>query len=394
MFDTGCGGTLINKEFVKKLKTTTVAGTEWVTKTGVLETNRKCRCAFTLPEFHEGRDISWTMYVDESDNTDSRYDMIIGRDLLDELGFDFLFSEGLMKWDNATVPMRSPKWLYNDRIDDFEEEIYSMHDLVTTEAEHIQEILDHKYAPADLDALVEESKHLSVPEQRLLSKLLNKYQDLFDGTLGVWDVGQYDLELKDPETKPYHAKPYPVPHSQERKLRDEVGRLCDLGVLRKINRSEWAAPCFTVMKKDSTLRSIADFRELNKRIKRKPFPIPKIQTMLQNLEGFQYATSLDLNMGYYHIELTPNASRLCTVVLPWGKYEYLCLPMGLRNSPDIFQEKMSDLMIGLEWARAYIDDLLVISNGNFADHLDKLEQVFTRLQASGLKINASKSFFA
>ena len=115
--------------------------------------------------------------------------------------------------------------------------------------------------------------------------------------------------------------------------------------------------------------------------------------MLQKLEGFQYATSLDLNMGYYHIELTPNASRLCTIVLPWGKYEYLRLPMGLCNSPDIFQEKMSDLMVGLEFARAYIDDLLIVSKGNFETHLDHLEQVLTRLAEAGLKVNATKSSF-
>ena len=98
-------------------------------------------------------------------------------------------------------------------------------------------------------------------------------------------------------------------------------------------------------------------------------------------------------MGYYHIELTLNSSRLCTIVLPWGKYEYLRLPMGLCNSPDIFQEKMSELMVGLEFARAYIDDLLVVSNGSFNTHLEHLEQVFTRLAEAGLKINASKSHF-
>jgi len=92
-------------------------------------------------------------------------------------------------------------------------------------------------------------------------------------------------------------------------------------------------------KPDGSLRSLADLRELNKRIKRKPFPIPKITDMLQKLEGFSYATSLDLNMGYYHIELTPNSSRMCTIVLPWSKYEYLRLPMGLCTSPNIFQER-------------------------------------------------------
>ena len=76
-------------------------------------------------------------------------------------------------------------------------------------------------------------------------------------------------------------------------------------------------------------------------------------------------------MGYYHIELSLGSKELCTIVLPWGKYECQRLPMGLGNSPDIFQEKMSTLMDGLEFVRAYIDDLLVLTSGDFADHLDK-----------------------
>ncbi len=55
---------------------------------------------------------------------------------------------------------------------------------------------------------------------------------------------------------------------------------------------------------------------------------------------------------------------------------------------------MGELFADLEFARAYIDDLLVISSGTFEDHLDKLEQVLKRLQEAGLKVNASKSFFA
>ena len=111
------------------------------------------------------------------------------------------------------------------------------------------------------------------------------------------------------------------------------------------------------------------------------------------LEGFKYATSLDLNMGYYHIELSPHSKQLCTIVLPWGKYKYQRLPMGLCNSPDIFQEKMSQLVYDLEYVRAYIDDLLVITKGDWFDHLNKLETVLIRLKQAGLKVNAKKSFF-
>ena len=99
-------------------------------------------------------------------------------------------------------------------------------------------------------------------------------------------------------------------------------------------------------------------------------------------------------MGYYHIELTPDASKLCTIVLPWGKYEYCKLPMGLCNSPDIFQEKMNELFAGFEGAMAYIADLLVITKGTYEEHLEKLDRVLKKLKKTGLKVNMNKSFFA
>ncbi len=94
-------------------------------------------------------------------------------------------------------------------------------------------------------------------------------------------------------------------------------------------------------KKDQTIRFLSDFWEVNKRLVKKLFPIPKINTVLQEIEGFFYATSLDLNMGYYTIRLDPDASKICTIIFPWGKYSYKRLPMGIAGSPDIFQGKMS-----------------------------------------------------
>ena len=104
-------------------------------------------------------------------------------------------------------------------------------------------------------------------------------------------------------------------------------------------------------------------------------------------------TALDLNMGYYTIRLDPDASRICTIIFPWGKYSYKRLLMGIAGSPDIFQAKMSELMIDLEFVRTYLDDLLTITKSNLSDHLDKLRKVFTRLREAGLKINADKSKF-
>jgi hypothetical protein len=60
---------------------------------------------------------------------------------------------------------------------------------------------------------------------------------------------------------------------------------------------------------------------------------------------------------------------------------------------DIFQAEMMDLMEALEYVRAYIDNLLVITRGTLEDHLDKLREVLRRLCNVGLKVNAVKSSF-
>ncbi len=137
------------------------------------------------------------------------------------------------------------------------------------------------------------------------------------------------------------------------------------------------------------MRTISGFRELNKRIVRKPHPIPKISTILQELKGFTYATALDLNMGYYTIRLDPTASEMCTIIFPWGKYSYKRLPMGVGGSANIFQAQIMDLMASLEFVQAYMDDLLIITRQTLDKHLQKMETVLTRLRDARLKVNVA-----
>jgi len=110
---------------------------------------------------------------------------------------------------------------------------------------------------------------------------------------------------------------------------------------------------------------------------------------MQELEGFTYAMALDLNIGYYTIRLDPKVVEMFAIIFPWGKYS-----MGYAGSADIFQAEMMDLMEALEYVRAYIDGLLVITTrGTLEDHLEKLGEVLRRLREEGLKVNAAKLFF-
>jgi hypothetical protein len=212
-------------------------------------------------------------------------------------------------------------------------------------------ILDAKYEKADLTAIIMENcSHLTASDREKLLSVLLKFEPLFDGTLGDWKLPPVSFELKE-SMKPYHGRPYPIPHKHKAVLMKEIKWLCNIGVLEWQPSSRWALPTFIIPKKDRAVHTIiSDFRELlNKRIVKKPYPIPKISTILQELEGFTYATSLDLNMGYYTIRLDPTVSKMCTIIFPWGKYSYKRLPMGFGGSADIFQAQIMDLMASFKF---------------------------------------------
>ena len=130
---------------------------------------------------------------------------------------------------------------------------------------------------------------------------MRKFEDLFDGTLGTWNTKPMDLELKD-DTKTVFLSQYPVTRLHKAMIRKEVNILVSLGILKSDNGSEWGALSFAKPKaKKNQILFLRNLRQLNRQLKNNPHSMPKIYEMLLKLEGFNYSTSLDLNMGYYPI---------------------------------------------------------------------------------------------
>ena len=279
LLDSGSSGCIVAKRFVRKLTCVKTGKQQWSTKAGSFQTKRKAIVSFRLPELHPDKTLSWEFHVDEQQLT--HYDLLIGRDLLNEVGIDLLFSSKQICWEGATTSMRDPTTFRDQPVEQLVKQTLAQDQI---EEDFIQRMTEQKYSPANLKEEAEKCSNLTKTEKDQLLQLLNKYKSLFDGSLGTWKTTPVELELRE-GAKPYHGRPYPVPMSQEKKLKDEIRRLEQYGVLRKINRSEWGMPSFTIVKKDGvTLRSIADLRELNKRLKRKPYPIPKIQELLLKLK--------------------------------------------------------------------------------------------------------------
>jgi hypothetical protein len=177
---------------------------------------------------------------------------------------------------------------------------------------------------------------LTKDEKQILGKTLKKFPMLFGGGLGMLNIKPVKLELLD-GAKPYHARPFPATHSLKVTTKTEMKRLTDIDIFNRSSDFEWAAPTFIQAKKTGDVRILTDFRRLNAHIKRKPFPLTKISDLLMKLSGSKYATAIDLSMGYYHIPLDLEAHKLCTTILPWGKYQYKRLPMGVKTSPALYR---------------------------------------------------------
>ena len=260
LLDTGSTGSIILEKHCKHLRLRNDRSTQWLTKGGIFNTTKRCKTEFILDEFFTNKVIEWDLHVDTSEGP-HRYDMLIGRDLLSELGIQFDFKSHTMTWDDSTINMKDPDILSCLTMP--ENDFYWHKEALESQAlndatSRIKKILDAKYEPANLEKIMRDCKHLTEDEQASLLALLCKFESLFDGMLGIWHDKPYNIELK-PDATPYHARPFPVPKIHEATFKLELDRLEKAGVLKKINQSEWAAPTFLIPKKDGTVHFISDF---------------------------------------------------------------------------------------------------------------------------------------
>ena len=115
--------------------------------------------------------------------------------------------------------------------------------------------------------------------------------------------------------------------------------------------------------------------------------MPRIGEKMQTLQGFHYTMTLDLNMGYYIIDISPESHYLTIIIIEFGKLRYNRVPMGLYAYSDIFQAKVDNLLIDIEGVKSCIDTILVLGKWIFFQHIYQLIVFFARLHATRLKVD-------
>jgi Reverse transcriptase (RNA-dependent DNA polymerase)/Aspartyl protease len=392
LLDTGTSSTIVLNEHVRKGFVSHHKGheTTWETLGGTFTTRRKGLLEFKLPELTNNQTVTWVAHVDDHNKRENAlYDMIIGMDLMTTIGIYVNTEQKMVIWGDYSTPLKQRGTMQESTAMEANYHMAKESELLKGAEERQSRILDADYSNVDIDEYVEGVNKLNGDQKLHLKRILKSHPKLFGGGLGELNVKPVHLELKQ-GAQPYHAREYPVPQVYEKTTRKEIDRLTDIGVLVKDHNSPWAAATFIQPKKTGEVRVLTDFRKLNAVLLRHPYPLPKISDLLQKLQGFTYATAIDLSMGYYHIPLDEESQQLCTTILPWGKYRYRKLPMGIASAPDIFQSIKDELLGDLEFVRVYIDDILIVSDGTFEDHMDKLNQVLARLETAGFRANVRK----
>ena len=392
LLDSGGSCTILNRKSLPKgcvpsqctpTNTVTAAGTFNMKQYVWLED-------ITLPEFN--RHVNYKQlkaYI--FDQPDCQYDIIGGRDLLTLAQVQLKFDTHTIQCDNKEISMKEPGYwenpmnLYLTLIDDEYLDNEQIDESYAT-------ILPSKYEKVDTKEVAQQQKHLDEEKRRDLAHTLEKYPILFNGKLGEYPHKKVHLDLK-PDAKPFHAKAYAVPHINHKIFKDECDRLCEVGVLEPTGATEWAAGTFITPKKDGRVRWVSDFRMLNQYIRRRKYPLPKIQDILNRRKGYKFFTKIDISMQYYSFVLDDESSELCTIVTPFGKYKYKRLPMGVCQSADIAQEVMEHILRGLEEVEVYIDDIGIFSN-DWESHMKSVNEVLHRLQTNGLTVNPLKCEWA
>ena len=231
----------------------------------------------------------------------------------------------------------------------------------------------------------------TVEERQLADALCRRYADVFassDDDLGCTDTVYHRIRTIDeiPVVTPYRH----IPHTQLDEVKQHIQQLLRSGSIIE-SRSDYSSAIVLVRKKSGALRLCVDYRALNFKTIKDAHPLPRINESMDALKGARLFSSLDLQSAYNQVQMHPDDQHKTAFSSPLGLYEYTRMPFGLCNAPGTYQRLMQTVFREelFNSLLCYLDDILVYST-TIAEHLERLEVVFVKLQKFGLKLAPNK----
>jgi hypothetical protein len=174
----------------------------------------------------------------------------------------------------------------------------------------------------------------------------------------------------------------------------EVQKLLHARIIREVQYPVWVANVVMVLKKNGNMRMCIDFTELNKACPKDPYPLPRIDVIIDQEAGCDMLSLLDCFSGYHQVCMRREDEAKTGFTTPFGIFCFVRMQEGLRNAGSSFN-RMMKLILGSQLGRnasAYVDDIIIMSKRE-KDHIADLTETFNNMRRNGLKLNPEKCIF-
>ncbi|UYV83328.1 hypothetical protein LAZ67_23000576, partial [Cordylochernes scorpioides] len=236
------------------------------------------------------------------------------------------------------------------------------------------------------------NENLAYTEKEQLKQVLERYEDLFSSGLGRSNLAKHRIDTEG--AKPIKHKPYRVSAKEREIIKEQIDEMLRDGIIRP-SSSPWSFPVILVKKRDGKYRFCVDYRKLNDVTVKDVYPIPRIDEVLDTLQGSKYFSAIDLKSGYWQVEVEEKDKEKTAFTTAHGLYEFNVMPFGLCNAPATFERNMENMLGNLRWqiCLCYLDDVIIYSS-DFSTHLKRIEAVLKCFREANLKLNNKKCQFA
>jgi len=175
---------------------------------------------------------------------------------------------------------------------------------------------------------------------------------------------------------------------------EEIHKLSTTGSIKEVHHPDWLANPILVKKKNGKMRKCVDYTCLNKACPKVPFPLPRIDQIVDSTAGGETLSFLDAYSGYHQIKMNESDQLATSFITHFGMYCYVTMPFGLRNAGATYQRCMLHVFGKhiRSTIEAYVDDIVVKSKKR-GDLIQDLEIAFSCLRANKIKLNPEKCIF-
>lgn len=312
-------------------------------------------------------------------------EIIIGMDFLTTVGCTINLQEGYLKICDVTIKIPSCSSVPSQSTD-------LLPSFPVAVPVHVTAIVPDGRLPEPLAEMYARSAEgLDVRQRTQLEELIRQHLSVF--SQGNDDIGRTSVvkHLIDTQgSKPIKIPPRRLPIYR----REEAHKLLEEMRAAKVispSTSPWSSPVVLVKKKNGSLRFCVDYRRLNDATKKDSYPLPRIDLTIEALGESQWFSTLDLQSGYWQVEMAPEDKEKTAFTFGHGLYEFNVMPFGLANAPATFQRLMELVLNGVppQACLVYLDDIIVHGR-SFEEAASNLQTVLNRLSEAGLKLSPSK----